>query len=213
MSKIRHIIFDLGGVLINLNTESIEKRFQNILGHDFSTLLSDLTTQEIFNKFEVGAFSEEKFFTFFTQASKINREEAIAAWNSILLAFPFHRLELLRSLQKDYDIYLLSNTNITHVQKIEADLLKNYGIADFRGTFFKKGYYSFEVGLRKPDPQIFQYVLENAQLDPAETLFIDDGKANIESAAKLGIQTILHDPTMEIAPVLADFLAKAQLIS
>jgi FMN phosphatase YigB (HAD superfamily) len=206
MKKNQNIIFDLGGVLLNLNFGAIERRFQELLGNDYYLLFRDLKTQNIFNKFEIGAFSEEIFLDYFLKSTKLTHEQVLTAWNSILLDLPLHRLDFLKRLRKDYNIYLLSNTNYTHVQKIEADLKTQYGIQDFRKEFFEIGYYSFEMGMRKPENRIFQAVLEDANLNAADTIFIDDNKNNIKSAANLGIQTILHEPNAEIEPVLMAFL-------
>ena len=145
MKKNKNIIFDLGGVLLNLNFGAIERRFQELLGNDYYLLFRDLKTQNIFNKFEVGDFSEEIFLEYFLKSTKLTQEQVLTAWNSILLDLPLHRLDFLKRLRKDYNIYLLSNTNYTHVQKIEADLKAQYGIQDFRAAFFEKGYYSFEM--------------------------------------------------------------------
>lgn len=210
MKKNQNIIFDLGGVLLNLNFGAIERRFQELLGNDYYLLFRNLKTQNIFNKFETGDFSEEIFLEYFLKSTQLTHEQVLTAWNSILLDLPLHRLDFLKRLRKDYNIYLLSNTNYTHVQKIEADLKTQYGIEDFRKEFFEIGYYSFEMGMRKPEKQIFQAVLEDANLNAADTIFIDDNKNNIKSAASLGIQTILHEPNAEIEPVLMSFLEKGK---
>ena len=139
MSKIKNIIFDLGGVIINLNFGAIEKAFQKLLGDDYQTTFQELQTKNIFNKFEVGQLSEEEFLTFFTRTGKATPKEAAEAWHSILSDVPAYRLEVLKSLGQRYNIYLLSNTNYTHVQRIERDLLKIHGVKDFRGDFFCKG--------------------------------------------------------------------------
>ena len=209
MKKNINIIFDLGGVLLNLDFGAIERRFQALLGNDFFPLFRNLRTQNIFDKFEVGDFSEEKFLDYFLESGKLTQEEVLTAWNSILLDLPSHRLDFLKKLKKDYNVYLLSNTNYTHVQKIEADLKVQYGIQDFRKEFFDIGYYSFEMGMRKPEKRIFKAVLEDANLIAADTIFIDDNKNNIKSAASLGIQTILHEANTEIEPVLMEFLRTA----
>ncbi len=206
MKKVCNIIFDLGGVILNLDFGAIEKHFQNLLGKDYFLLFRNLQTQNIFDKFEVGEFSEEEFLHFFMANGKITQQQALDCWNSILLDVPAHRLEFIRALQTDYNVYLLSNTNFTHVQKIEADLLQKHGVRNFREEFFKIGYYSFEIGMRKPEKRIFQYVLDDAGLNAEETLFIDDNKNNINSATAVGMQTILHAPNSDMVAVLKSYL-------
>ena len=98
------------------------------------------------------------------------------------------RIELLRQLHANYKLFLLSNTNEIHVNKIHEDLKTFHNLPSFQ-TLFDQVYYSYDVGLRKPDPAIFEMVLNENELDPAETLFIDDTQMHIDAAAKLGIQT------------------------
>lgn len=198
MQKIRNIIFDLGGVILNLDSGAIERHFQQLLARDYYLLFRELQTQDVFNKFEVGAFSEQEFLNYFLERTTLTQEQVINGWNKILLDVPKERLDLLRHLKSKYQLYLLSNTNYTHVQKIESDLKIIHGVQNFRKEFFEVGYYSYEMGMRKPEQRIFKEVLADAGLKADETLFIDDNKNNIKSAKKCGIQTILHEANSDL---------------
>ncbi|MBI3519535.1 MAG: HAD-IA family hydrolase [Bacteroidetes bacterium] len=105
----------------------------------------------------------------------------------MLLDFPLHRLQLLTSLKSKYRLFLLSNTNETHITEFERSLHLQHGYKNLE-PFFEKVYYSCRMGMRKPDTEIFRFVLQQNQLNPLETLFIDDSPQHIEGALKTGIQ-------------------------
>jgi putative hydrolase of the HAD superfamily len=155
---------------------------------------------ELFDLLETGKIDEAEFVKQIQQKSNVelSHHDIITAWNSILLDFPLRRLQILQQLQLHYSIFLLSNTNEIH-EKAFNDLLKTTCGYPNLGVFFDKVYLSHRVGLRKPDPTIFQYVLDENNLDPKETLFIDDSPQHIEAAKSLHIHTIhmKDDMTME----------------
>ena len=107
-------------------------------------------------------------------------------WNSILKDFPLYRLEFLENLKEKYHLFLLSNTDSIHIQRFKENVGKQFYDRFFNS--FKKMYYSYEMKMRKPDVEIYEFVLKEQNLNPSETLFIDDRQDNIESAAALGIQ-------------------------
>jgi putative hydrolase of the HAD superfamily len=111
-----------------------------------------------------------------------------AAWNTLLLDFPLVRVQLLQQLQKNYKVYLLSNTNIIHFWHYTKEFFENYNIQMI--DLFDKLFLSYEIGLHKPDTSIYSYVIEDLGIEPSKTVFIDDSLANIESAAGLGINII-----------------------
>ncbi len=111
----------------------------------------------------------------------------------MLLDFPKERIELLQRLNKKYRLFLLSNTNEIHFHQYNNDLINQFGFD--LNSLFEKAYYSFELGMRKPDTEIFEYALNDSILDPFETLFIDDLDKNIETARRLGMNTIWIDIT------------------
>ena len=111
------------------------------------------------------------------------------AWNSIILDFPMVRVKILEKLSLNYRIFLLSNTNKIHYDLYSCQFVQKYGL--HLSDLFEKAYYSFELGLRKPDKEIYEYALKDSQLIPEETLFIEDSPQNLIEAEKLGIRTIL----------------------
>ncbi len=115
-------------------------------------------------------------------------EEFDACWNAMLLDIPTERLQLLQRLKKEYRIFLLSNTNEIHLKKFNA-ILKNSSGHESMDVFFHKAYYSHRMKMRKPDTEIFEFVLKENQLNPAETIFLDDNVSNLEGASLAGIQT------------------------
>jgi glucose-1-phosphatase len=125
----------------------------------------------------------------------------------MLLQLPKHRLDMLSRLKEKYNVYLLSNTNKTHVDWVDGYLRTVHGftIDDFDKHYFHKVYYSHLIHLRKPNVNCYAFVLQDAQLKPEETLFIDDNAENIMGAKKVGIQTYLHKIGDEIVDVLKDF--------
>jgi putative hydrolase of the HAD superfamily len=131
-------------------------------------------------------------------------QQIIDAWNSILLDLPEERLFILEKAAENHRIFLLSNTNDIHIQEFNHYLLNEHNLPSLE-PFFESLYLSYEVGLRKPDPKIFEYVLQDAGLDPATTLFIDDSIQHIQAAHELGIVTH-HLVNQSIVDLLEDKL-------
>lgn len=206
MKKIKNILFDLGGVIINLDMPATLNGFKNAMGDEFPKWKAVFEEADIFNQYEKGNISTAVFAQHFIDTGLFTADTVRQIWNSILRTAPKNRLDFLKVLAKDYNLYLLSNTNAMHIEQAEADLQTMYGITDFRGEFFTKGYYSFEIGMIKPDAEIYEFVLKDSGLLAAETLFIDDNEANIKSAAAVGLQTIWHEHNAEIEPVLTQYL-------
>lgn len=186
---IENIILDLGGVIINLNHEFTNKAFQQLFPVDYAEMLEKSKIQQLFEKYETNQVSTAEFVDFFKgYNSLINENQIIDAWNEMLLDIPHERIDLIENLSKKYNIFLLSNTNELHYHTIE----KKYQNLSKKGTFeslFNKAYLSFRIGLRKPDQQIFEYLLKDANLNPKQTLFIDDSLEHINAAIKLNIKT------------------------
>lgn len=199
MKGIRHIIFDLGGVLLNIDYDLTEKAFIDAGVTNFGELYSQLKQSDLFDRWETGRMSREEFISAMQQASSTPLTEAqvLHAWNAMLLDFPIRRLQILQQLRNYYDLFLLSNTNEIHEEVFNNTLMTEYGIPNI-GVFFDRAYMSHRVGLRKPMPEIFIRVMEENQLAPEATLFIDDSPQHIEAAQKLGIQTIYLKKGMTI---------------
>jgi len=174
-------IFDFGNVFINLDLKSIE-----IFLKENQIQLQDILP--ILYKFEKGLISTDKFINdFISLNNKLTREQIIKAWNNIVLDFPEYRLEFIEEFCQNHRCFLLSNINELHVKYIQNLLSENF-YRRFVNSF-EKVYYSHEIHLRKPDTEIFEYVLDNHQLKPQECYFIDDTEENILTARKIGFDT------------------------
>ncbi len=187
---IENIIFDLGGVVINLDFNITIERFKKLSPDNFDELYSSLESSGLFDLLETGKINAEEFITGISRIYPVPPDgpEIIHAWTGMLLDFPKERAELLRSLKTKYRTFLLSNTNEIHLDYYFGKLKEWYGVNDM-SPFFHKEYYSCYLNMRKPDPEIFEYVLNDSKLNPSVTLFIDDGFNNIEAAGKLSIKT------------------------
>ena len=181
---IKNIIFDFGDVFINLD-KAATLRELNRLGMSEP----DPDLMKLFLAYEKGSFSTTSFIEqvkpIFPNAKE---DQLIEAWNAILLDFPDYRLEFLEGLAQkgSYRLFLLSNTNELHITHVEE------AMGNDRFNRFKRCFESFclshEMQMRKPEPEIFQYMLRHFDLKPSETLFIDDNLENTQSAARLGIR-------------------------
>ncbi len=181
---IKNIVFDFGDVFINLDKEATFKKLAK-LGVDQIT--DDMLG--IAHQYEKGEISTDDFIDFFHEKFKINTSDLVGAWNAILLGFPKHRLQFLKELfsSKKYRLFLLSNTNDLHIKWIQ----NNWGselYSEFKNCF-EQFYLSHEIHLRKPNTDIYEFVLKENKLNPEETFFIDDTLENTLAAEKLGIKT------------------------
>lgn len=199
ITGIKHIIFDLGGVLLNLDYSLTEKAFISAGIADFAERYSQLRQTDIFDRLETGRMGREEFIATMQQiaATPITEAQVLEAWNAMLLDFPLRRLQILQQLRNHYDLFLLSNTNEIHEEVFNNRLHRDHGIPNI-GVFFDKAYMSHRVGLRKPMPEIFRHVLDENGLKAEHTLFIDDSPQHIETAKNIGINTIYLEKGMTI---------------
>lgn len=188
MSNIKNIIFDLGGVLLNIDYNKTTAAFKDLGVQNFDELFSQFKANDLFEKLETGHISEESFYNSFQQyaGKHLEVEQIKTAWNAMLLDFRLPSLECLEDLKEKYTVFLLSNTNSIHYTAFNKTLQQENGRISLDG-YFKKSYYSFQIGFRKPYPETYSYVLNDAGIKAEETLFIDDSINNIETALKLGI--------------------------
>ena len=190
MQNIRNIIFDLGGIFLNIDFKKTEQAFKELGIEGFHSMFSQHHADNLFQLLETGRISPEEFHHSFVQKTGIDLSytQVKDAWNALLLDFPVERLHWLNSISKRYNTYLFSNTNKIHYDAF-SESFRQLMKEDF-DTYFIKAYYSHDIGLRKPDPESFIYILKEQNLNPSETLFIDDTQKNVEAAASLGLQTI-----------------------
>ncbi len=204
MEHIKHILFDLGNVIIDLDFARVNAAFRELTGDRFDELASSDTTRHIFEDYEVGAITEATFVERVQQLAgdAIAPEHILNAWNAMLVGVPPHRFEMLLRLAKHYRLFLLSNTNVTHLEWVYRDLAETHGITDFDERFFERSYYSHLIQLRKPHPEVYEFVLADAGIAASDTLFIDDNADNIQGAQSIGLNTILHNSGKDIEEVL-----------
>lgn len=195
MSELKNIIFDLGGVLIDLDFQKSTENFRKLGFPHFEKMYSQFKVDQLFEKLETGAVSEEEFYTVLLKVgNEGSRAEDIKfSWNSLLLDFRLSSLKFLESLRQQYRIFLLSNTNAIHYTAFNNILLEQTGFSSLE-PYFEKTYYSHLIGLRKPNRDIFDFVLNDARISAPETLFIDDTHNNIETAGVMGFKTHLLTP-------------------
>lgn len=180
---IKNIILDFGDVLINLDKPATAKA---MVQHGFTEITPSL--ESLFQNYEKGLMASSDFLDeVSTHFPKASREYLTHAWNSILLDFPEHRLEFIEQFaaENEYKMILLSNTNDLHIEQVKEQM------GSVRFNRFKNAfdvfYLSYEMGMRKPDTEIFDFVLQENQLTAEETFFVDDVKENTDAAASLGI--------------------------
>jgi FMN phosphatase YigB (HAD superfamily) len=192
MEQIKNIIFDLGGVIINLEINKTISEFNKISNTPFESIYTQLQQNPIFDLFDKGLVTETDFFNELKLLikSKVANEDLIFAWNAMLLDFPISRLITLNKLKSKYRLFLLSNTNETHIAAFETMLYKAHGYKNLQ-PFFEKVYYSCRMKMRKPDLEIFEQVLKENNLIASETLFIDDTIHHVNGAQKAGINALL----------------------
>jgi len=209
---LKNLIFDFGGVLLNLNVQATKDAFIQLFQEDYSDKI-EKDLEHVYHDFERGKISNKSFVATHVQLAKneiINDTDVIRAWNSMLLDFPKDRLNMLLALRKKYRVFLLSNTNAIHIAHVMHKLEEVYGITDFNEKYFDKVWYSHEVGHRKPDASIYQFVLQDAGLKANESLFIDDNTANILAAREAGLHGQIHDPTQEITEMIHSYCSSVQ---
>lgn len=195
MSAIKNIIFDLGGVLLNIDYQKTTTAFKQLGYTDFENMYSMLKGNNVFDNLETGHITEEAFYRYMTGAASVTvtNSQVQSAWNAMILDFRTESLGYLKILRDKYRVFLLSNTNSIHKKAFDLILSEQTGIAGLE-HYFEKAYFSQQVGLRKPSAGIFEFVLQDAGISAAESLFIDDLPPNIETATNLGFKTHLLLP-------------------
>jgi putative hydrolase of the HAD superfamily len=195
----KNIVFDLGGVLINLNYQLTIQAFQQLGFPHFEEMYSQFKANRLFEQLETGHISEDTFYQTLIHSTRntITRDQITHAWNAMLLDFRTSTLQFLQQLKPQYNIFLLSNTNIIHKREFDAILQQQVGMNAI-DPLFHKCYYSHLIGLRKPHAEVYEFVLADAGIRAADTLFIDDSQPNIEAALKLGIDSRLLEAGVQV---------------
>ena len=204
--KIRNIIFDLGGVLLDINYTRTERAFIDLGCKDFHAIYSQARQTALFDDFERGKITETAFFEELKVLSglkHISHQKLKTAWNAMLIGFPEESYKLLKNLKTKYRIFLLSNNNETHVKFYEKMIEKVCPVKEFE-NLFENFHYSYRMGLKKPDAACFLHVLTENNLNAAETIFIDDTIQHVEGAAKTGIKAYWLEQPMTTENLLKE---------
>ncbi len=188
MAPVKNIIFDLGGVLLNLGVAQTRDAFIKLGLKQIDDLFRIGHAHGFFRDYEVGAITDEEFVEMARQLCHpgTTGSEVIDAWNVMLLDFPAEHVQFLQLLKNKYRLFLFSNTNAIHLQAFQKSYQEAYGTA--MDDLFEKAYYSHVISHRKPDVAAFEYVINDSKLNAAETLFIDDALVNVEGARLAGLQ-------------------------
>jgi HAD superfamily hydrolase (TIGR01509 family) len=204
---IKHIIFDFGGVLVDLNPDLSFNALRDIFDCEPSTPLPP-KIQRILNEYEVGSFGEASFMHRLQLLKKEipGERDLLDAWNAMLLDLPKVRLDWILELRKKYTVSLLSNTNHTHIEWVRSLLRRRDRIVGFEELYFDNVFYSHKINLRKPNLDIYNHVINELGATPAEAIFIDDSQVNIDGALAAGWQAVRHDPNQEIMKQLDHYL-------
>jgi len=193
-TAIKNLVIDLGVVLLDLSPARCFENFKALGVNNITDLVDSHYKNGLFLELEKGLVSPEEFHNELRRITSlpITDEQIDDAWNSFLLNIPTYKLDLLLELNKNYNVYLLSNTNTIHWQQVIRDDFSYKGLTV--EDYFKKLYLSFELHLVKPDRRIFEHVLSDANIRPEETFFIDDAAENCRIAQTLGIETYMPKP-------------------
>ena len=189
-AKIKNIIFDLGGVILDIDENIVYKELEK-LGISTTELSHSKEFIELMSKFDTGIYTAPTFrkkAKALLGLEKMTDKRFDDIWNAMLLDIPRERIEAIEKVKKHYKIFLMSNTNVIHYDLYIRDLQLRFGYKEF-DELFHKSYFSFAEHLEKPDPRFFELILDHEGLLPEETLFIDDTEKNVKVARSLGIHT------------------------
>nr|WP_255709956.1 HAD family phosphatase [Pontibacter harenae] len=195
----------MGGVIINIDYNKSIRELEKHCKGGRTIEYNQRAQSKLFDLFETGKSNADEFRAQLRDTYELEAtdEEIDAAWNAMLLDIPKERIDLLLELGKQYRIFLLSNTNEIHLKRFNEMVAHSFTIPSL-DSLFEQTYYSHLIGLRKPDAIVFEQILQQNGLAKEETLFIDDSIQHIESAQKIGIQTLHLQPPLTINEFFGD---------
>lgn len=209
-TPLKNLIFDLGDVIIPIDLTAPVRNFATLANLPEDEV-RDLWQQHNFiNHYETGLIDDDAFRNHVrkvlyqrTDAPESWADEVIdTAWNTVLLDLPVERIERIKLLKQDYRLFLLSNTSPIHIRQVNS-VLTELGQPTLE-ELFERVFYSYEVRMAKPTPDIYRHVLAEADIVADETAFFDDNEANIRAAAALGIRVVHVQPPKTILDYLND---------
>lgn len=201
MKRVKNILFDLGGVIIDIDVNKTAQQMTFILGLKNQSNGDNVLNHEIFKQYETGMLNSDEFIQALKNMAQkdVHESKIMEAWNAMLLHIPERRVRLLENLMKKKRLFVLSNTNELHVNHFNK-MIPGYSNLS---QLFEKIYYSNEIGYRKPTKEAFHIVIKENSIDPTETLFIDDTIENIKAASEMNFQTLLVKGDKDITQLLA----------
>lgn len=212
MKNIKNIIFDFGGVLLNIDYHLTEAAFRKLGFSDFDILYSQQRQSDLFDRLEKGEISENEFIDSIKKfgPEKVREEDIRMAWNAMLLDFPDEVTDVLNCLRGVCRVFLLSNTNQLHKASFMKIIEKKMGWKNFE-TFFEKTYLSCDIGMRKPDSEVFERVIFENKLKKEETLFIDDSIQHVEGALRAGLRAIHLNKNNSLKKIVSEAIPGLQI--
>lgn len=204
MVEVKNIIFDFGGVIINISHQLVENAFKAMGVVNFEALFNQANQSKLFIQFEKGEITPAQFRNYIRELTnlEITDEKLDETWNQIILDYPPERIALLKEITQNYRLFLYSNTNVIHYDFYIPKFESEFGFS-FE-SLFEKTYWSFKYGERKPDLLSYSRLLAESSLIPSETLFVDDSIQNIIAAQEIGINTVYLTNEVDITDIFQD---------
>ncbi len=202
---VKNIIFDFGGVVLDIDPQLTLNEFVKLGFKDMERLMSDTSLLDIIAKFERGIYTPEIFRSKIREFLNLDvtDQQIDEAWNALLYDIPRERIEVIEAVKNNYQIFLLSNSNEIHYDLYLRDLQLRFGYQEF-DNLFHKAYFSFDLHLSKPNPEVYEFVMNQHELDAGETLFIDDNEDNIAAAKALGMKTYQMKKPERVRDIFVD---------
>ena len=210
MQGIKNLILDFGNVLFDIDLSRIDHHLSQLAGAQYTAARQQLLRDKIFDLYETGSLSTADFLHIVRLAvhPPLQAAQVQMAWNSIFIGMPAPRFEMLLRPRQHYKVFLLSNINELHERWIADYMVREHSIRDYKSRYFDGVYSSHLIRMRKPDCNIYEYVLADAELAPEETVFFDDLEINVEAAKQVGIHGVWHKPGSDIVARMQAFNAK-----
>ncbi len=208
---VQAVVFDLGNVIVDLDVPATERGWRTLLGDGYTAFRDWASAENLWSAYEKGQLTQDAFHEAIVQQveGRLSPKQVTDHWNTILVGIGEHRFSLLRALRERLPIYVLSNTNQTHIEWVRKHVAE-LGEADFEGLF-DRVYYSHELGLAKPDSAIYTTVQQDIGLPPGSLLFIDDLAENVAAAQACGWQAVQLPIPVDVQEVFAEAAPKLGL--
>ncbi len=202
------IIFDFGNVLIDLDYEKHFSALSELFGSQWPNEGYPPAINLAIYKYDKGLISDDAFIWQFQQFNvEVNPSLIVQAWNNMISLLPMQRLLMLEKLKRNYNLVLLSNINALHLRHIHLYLTREHSLTNFEEKYFDKIFYSHLIQKRKPESEIYSYVLSQLNQSLEQILFIDDKLENVESAISQGWNAIRHNPEFDIVDNIEKYLS------